>query len=119
MGIKGQEAVADIREQLDAEYDAIELGLFALVYMLRKTRDLALDAAHFERAANAGIAKEVAQEALVEAHGTLKDVRRQVSDLIEWVGNFRNNSDAVTLREPEITWQAFEAMKRQKLKDEE
>jgi hypothetical protein len=99
------------REEVDSIYDAAELAVFAIIYMMRKTRDLAVDLNSITQSMAADSpGAETAANLLNKAKALLEDSRSQLGNLMEALGDYRNNTDALTLHEMEITRPAFDAM---------
>ena len=105
-------------EILDDEIEAIELGLNALAYGLRRTYMVALDMVAMKRAARPGSEAEKIMEHLPAQNlAVLQDARRKIGELMEEVGDYRNNTDCCTDREGSVTADAYELMHALQEKD--
>jgi hypothetical protein len=99
------------REILDDEIEAIELGLNALAYGLRHTYMVALDMVAIKRATTPGSTGEAIVGHLPAQNlAVLQDARRKIGELMEVVGDYRNNTDCCTDREDAVTGAAFALM---------
>ena len=100
------------RQSLDNEMDAIELGLNALSYMLRKThaltQDLSSILAHDKVPLDAKAFLPGLQD---QGYRVLVNARNKISELMESVGDYRNNTDACTDIEEFVTGPAFTMMR--------
>ena len=99
------------REILDNEIEAIELGLNALAYGLRRTYMLALDTMAIVRSAKQGSeAEAIIKNLPAQNLAVIQYARRKIGELMETVGNYRNNTDCCSEREGQVTEVAYELM---------
>jgi len=99
------------RKILDDEIEAIELGLNGLAYGLRRTYMIALDTMSIKRSVRPGSDSEKILGPIPARNlAVLQSARRKIGDLMEEVGDYRNDTDCCTDREASVTADAYGLM---------